>query len=154
MIKYIVDIDSPKIVLDIMGRKKTFFSNEEVNEDIYTKTYPAYFKRIGIIKGYNHNLSTPTFIPDSINDFINKEQNRKNLKIREELQNNKNAEDAEDAEDTSKESLQVELEELFDKTDEDISSIDNKIENDEDYISIENHLDKQIEQEVYLGDDQ
>jgi hypothetical protein len=150
MIKYIVDIDSPKIVLDIMGRKKTFFYNEEVNEDIYTKTYPAYFKRIGIIKGYNHNLSTPTFIPDSINDFINKEQNRKNLKIREELQNTKNTKNVKNK---SKKSLEVELEALFDKTDEDISSIDNKVENNEDYISIENHLDKQTEQEVYLGDD-
>jgi hypothetical protein len=147
MIKYIVDIDSPKIVLDIMGRKKTFFYNEEVNEDIYTKTYPAYFKRIGIIKGYNHNLSTPTFIPDSINDFINKEQNRKNLKIREELQNTKNTKNK------SKKSLEVELEALFEKTDEDISCIDNKVEDNEDYISIENHLDKQTEQEVYLGDD-
>ena len=77
MIKYITVLDKEQITLNLMGRKKVFENNEEVHEDIYTKSYPQYFKRIGVIKGYGGFLTTPTFIPDPISDFLEKEKVRK-----------------------------------------------------------------------------
>lgn len=76
MIKYIVQLNEPKITLDIMGRKQTFINNKEVLEDIYTKTYPQYFKRLGEITGFSNYLSKPVFIPDSITEFVQKESTR------------------------------------------------------------------------------
>ena len=73
MIKYITVLDKDKIVLDLMGRKKTFNNDEEVHEDIYTKAYPQYFKRIGEIIGVKGFLTTPLFIADPIDDFLAKE---------------------------------------------------------------------------------
>ncbi len=83
MIKYITVIDTPTITLDLMGRKKVFSNDEEVHEDIYTKAYPKYFKRLGEIKGYNGYLTTPIFIPDTIHDFMAKEELRISTKPKE-----------------------------------------------------------------------
>ena len=80
MIKYITVLDKAQITLNLMGRKKIFKKNEEVLEDIYTKSYPQYFKRIGEVKGYNSFLSSPIFIPDPIIEFLEKEKARKPTK--------------------------------------------------------------------------
>ena len=80
MIKYITVIDTPSIILEIMGRKKEYKNSQEVNEDIYVKTYPQYFRKIGEMKGYNTHLAVPRFVPienDPIKDFVNKEEIRK-----------------------------------------------------------------------------
>jgi len=91
MIKYITIIKSHDIVLNLMGREKTFINNQEVHEDAYTKAYPQYFKKIGEIKGYSNYLAVPTFIPDPIEEFNEKEsirkecikKEKKNIKIQE-----------------------------------------------------------------------
>ena len=83
MIKYIAVLDTPSITLDLMGRKKTYKNSQEVNEDIYIKAYPQYFRKIGEIKGYSKYLATPVFIPvenDPIKDFLKKEEIRKTEK--------------------------------------------------------------------------
>jgi len=80
MIKYITVIDSHKITLDLMGRKKTFTNKQEVHGDAYTKAYPQHFKKIGEVKGYNSYLAVPTFIPDPIEEFTRKESARKKAK--------------------------------------------------------------------------
>jgi hypothetical protein len=77
MIKYITVIEDNEISLDLMGRKKIFKKDEEVNYDVYVKAYPQYFKKIGIMKGYSSYLATPTFIPDQIEEFVEKEAIRK-----------------------------------------------------------------------------
>jgi len=76
MIKYKVNIKEDSIILDIMGRKKTFYKDQEVNEDIFIKTYLHFFKKIGTMTGYMANLATPMFIPDPITDFLYKEKDR------------------------------------------------------------------------------
>jgi len=84
MIKYITVIDTPSITLELMGRKKEFKNSQEVKEDLYTKLYPQYFKKIGEIKGYNGYLAKPYFVPvddDPIKDFVKKEEIRKTEKI-------------------------------------------------------------------------
>jgi hypothetical protein len=80
MIKYITIINDSEITLNLMGRKKTFKNKEEVHGDAYTNAYPQYFKKIGEIKGYSNYLAVPTFIPDPIEDFIEKEKHRKTEK--------------------------------------------------------------------------
>jgi len=84
MIKYITVIDTPSITLELMGRKKEYKNSQEVNEDLYVKAYPQYFRKIGEIKGYNGYLATPYFVPvdnDPIKDFAKKEEIRKTEKI-------------------------------------------------------------------------
>lgn len=81
MIKYVAVLDEPQITLQLMGRKKTFKHNEEVNECAYTKAYPKHFNRIGETKGYANHLNTPAFVPDQISDFLRKEVVRKEDKI-------------------------------------------------------------------------
>lgn len=76
MIKYITVFEEAQKTLTLMGRKKTFTSNTEVNEDIYTKAYPQYFKRIGEVTGVIGYLNTPVFVRDSIDDFLRKEEVR------------------------------------------------------------------------------
>lgn len=65
-----------QVTLNIMGRKKTFQKDEEVTEDSYTTTFPKHFQRIGEEKGYINFLSVPIFIPDTIQEFIQKEEGR------------------------------------------------------------------------------
>ena len=80
MVKYEV-VCEDFVTLRIMGRKRVFNNGETCKENAYTKNYPQYFKRIGEMVGYNLYLATPTFIPDSINDFMRKEEIRKSEKI-------------------------------------------------------------------------
>ena len=77
MTKYITVIDTDTITLDIMGRKKTFKNSEELNGNLYTDTYPQYFKKIGTFMGYGTYLAKPIFIPDYIEEFVQKEEKRK-----------------------------------------------------------------------------
>lgn len=80
MIKYITVLDSHEITLNLMGHKKTFTNKQEVQGDAYTKAYPQHFKKIGEITGYNSYLAVPTFIPDPIEEFTQKESVRKKVK--------------------------------------------------------------------------
>jgi len=86
MIKYKTIINENEITLNLMGREKTFLKNEEVTGDAYTKAYPQYFKKIGEVIGYNTFLATPVFIPDPIQEFVQKEEARKSIKIQEDIQ--------------------------------------------------------------------
>jgi len=79
MIQFEVAITTGTVKLNLMGREKIYTNGELVTEDAYTKAYPMHFKRIGEIKGYGSFLSTPVFIPDTINDFIAKETERKKI---------------------------------------------------------------------------
>jgi len=77
MIKYRVNLmDKKSITLTILGRDRIFTNNDEVDENIYTKTYPSYFVRIGQTDGFLRALAVPVFIPDPIEDFISKESTR------------------------------------------------------------------------------
>jgi hypothetical protein len=77
MIQFEVVTKAGTVKLNLMGREKIYTNGELVTEDAYTKAYPMHFKRIGEIKGYGSFLSTPVFIPDRIDDFVNKEKKRK-----------------------------------------------------------------------------
>jgi len=61
MKQYKTIINEPNIVLSIMNREKLFKKFEIVNENIYTKTYPDFFREIGEVKGIKSFLSKPFF---------------------------------------------------------------------------------------------
>jgi hypothetical protein len=77
MIKFKAELTSPNIELNIMGRKRTFKNGEEVGENAYTKAYPQHFVRIGEEFGYSVHLTKPVFIADPIEEFLKKEEERK-----------------------------------------------------------------------------
>ena len=80
MIKYKVVLNKiDSIELDLLGRKKLFIKDQEVQESAYTKSYPQYFKRVGEEKGYDIILAKPIFIPDPIIDFVTKEEERQKI---------------------------------------------------------------------------
>lgn len=111
MIKYITNIDANEISLNIMGREKIFMKNEEVYEDIYTKAYPQYFKRLGELKGHDSYLSKPIFVPDIIEDFLLKEDKRKKEKSEiNEVQEVPLDEIAEDTVEFDKDDVRIETE--------------------------------------------
>ena len=91
MIKY---ISTHNITLNIMNRKRTFSIDEEVHENAFTKNYPQYFKKIGTTVGYNVYLSTPTYIPDPIQEFVRKEEIRKNHIVYNPIQVHKESEES------------------------------------------------------------
>jgi hypothetical protein len=123
MTKYIVNINVPTIELDVLGRKTLFKKNEEVSGNTYTKCYPQYFKKIGEVKGYNINLATPTFIPDIIQEFAEKEKERRPKTKKVKVQ------DIEPLVPIVQEKTQVqELEELFEEL---VEEFDIKIETEE-----------------------
>jgi len=137
MIKYITVIDTPSITLELMGRKKEYKNSQEVNEDLYVRAYPQYFKKIGEIKGYSNYLAKPYFIPvdnDPIKEFVKKEEVRKAEKIEKKdskiLQVNLE-EIAEKIEDTIEEELKVDIDS------EDIEKIIEESTNAEEDVVIE-----------------
>jgi len=105
MIKYKTTINENEITLNLMGREKTFLKDEEVTGDAYTKAYPQYFKKIGEVIGYNAFLATPVFIPDPIQEFVQREEARKSVKVQEDIHEVKEvdiddiAEDVQDVQD-------------------------------------------------------
>jgi hypothetical protein len=103
-----------------MGRIKTFYNKEEVTDNIYTKTYPEYFRRIGMIKGYDANLCVPVFIPDAIEEFVSKENIRKeeNKKLVQEPALKETLE-IQEVQETQDEPEKVPFEELFIENKED-----------------------------------
>ena len=74
------------VTLTLANRKKIFIKDEEVQENIYTKAYPKSFSKIGITSGFSKHLSVPVFIPDHIDDFVTKENNRKEQKVIKEVE--------------------------------------------------------------------
>lgn len=142
MIKYITVLDTPSITLELMGRKKEYKNSQEVNEDIYIKSYPQYFKKIGEMKGYSSHLAVPRFVPienDPIKDFVNKEEIRKTEKKIEikdseiqEVKIDKIAEAAEEIEDIIEEKYDVDIDsEEIEDIIEEVLELDVKIETEE-----------------------
>ena len=74
------------ITLSSMGREKDFKKDEEVTESLWTKFFPKYFKRIGEYKREMVPLAEMTFIPDPIDEFVQKENQRKEENIKEILE--------------------------------------------------------------------
>jgi hypothetical protein len=116
MKKYKVQIfdGSKSVELNVANRKRIFEEGEEVQESIYTESYPHYFEYLGNTEGYNINLAQPSFFPKSqISDFLSKETERK-----KEHSENKTYKEME------------EIEDLI-KTEENIENFDVKIETEE-----------------------
>lgn len=80
MIRYKVVIDKEEVTLSIQSRDRTFYNGDELDENIYTKTYPKFFKKVGETTGYMNHLAAIEFISSPIQDFTSKEKSRKEEK--------------------------------------------------------------------------
>ena len=111
MIKYIA---TETVDLTALGRKRSFTKDEEVFEDAYTATYPSKFKRIGVVLGYSSFLTKPYFVPDKIEEFVQKENVRKEelVTMKEvEIEDLPDEDDFSEIEDVTEDEVTIEIEE-------------------------------------------